>query len=37
MRIIYISGTEVGVDIYNAIYEAGFEVDTIFTYRIEKN
>jgi len=36
MKIVYISGTEVGVDIYNAIYEAGFEVDTIFTYKLEK-
>jgi methionyl-tRNA formyltransferase len=36
MRIVYISGTEVGVEIYNAIYEAGFEVDTIFTYKLEK-
>jgi methionyl-tRNA formyltransferase len=36
VKIVYISGTEVGVEIYNAIYEAGFEVDTIFTYKLEK-
>ena len=36
MKIIYISGTEVGVDIYKAIYEAGFEVDTLFTYKLDK-
>jgi len=36
VKIVYISGTEVGVDIYKAIYEAGFEVDTIFTYKLDK-
>ena len=36
MKIVYISGTEVGVSIYEAIYKAGFEVDTIFTYNLDK-
>ena len=36
MKIVYISGTEVGIEIYKAIYEAGFEVDTIFTYKLDK-
>jgi len=36
MKIVFISGTEVGVSIYNAIYEIGYEIDTIFTYRLNK-
>ena len=36
MKIVYIGGTEVGYPIYKAIYEANFTVDTIFTYKKEK-